>query len=93
MAWVGLAATTINDYVRRETLATVMRKKIFLKALQDAGRISYDGCGPNHTWPFRFRRTQLNPVSDGDTNTFSQINKRKQANIPVRGYTAAQSLN
>lgn len=91
--WSGLLATTIDDYVRKEVLTTVMRKKIFLKALQDRGRITYDGNGQNHTWPVRYKRTGLTPVADGDTNTFSQIDKRKQAKLPLRGYTATQAIN
>lgn len=93
MAWSGLFATTINDYVRKEIVGTVMRKKLFLKGLQDNGRISYDGMGTAYTWPFRFRRNQLTPLADGDTNTFTQINKRKQASIPMRALVVTQALN
>lgn len=93
MAWSGLQATTIDDYVHKEITTTVMRKKLFLRNLQERGRITYDGEGKNHTWPVRFKRTGLTPIADGDTNTFSQIDKRKLATMPYRAYTAAQSLN
>lgn len=93
MPWSGLQSTTIDDYVHKEITSTVMRKKLFLRALQDRGRITYDGEGKNYTWPVRYKRTGLTPVADGDTNTFSQVDKRKLPTMPYRGYTAAQSLN
>lgn len=90
--WAGHANATINKYIRKEVLA-IIRKRVLLAMLQSRGRISNGNSGKVLDWKVRHKRTTMRPFSDSGTVTFARQDKRKTAQMPMRAYTVAQSIN
>lgn len=90
--WSGLANSTINKYIRGETIA-IIRKRIFLAMLQSRGRITLNESGKLIDWKVRYKRSPMLPFTDGDTITFVRQDKRKTAQVPMKSYIASQSMN
>ena len=87
--WVGSIATTIFDYIKKETVA-VLRKRKLLAMLNDRGLITFNNSGLGVVWPVRYLQAALKGFDDSDTLTFDRINRHVQAFLNWRGYNKSR---
>jgi len=83
--------STISKYLRKEEVNVLRRRKL-TTALKARGRIVYNDSGTDLVWRVRYKRAPLVPYGIGQTNTFSQRNKRKTATLPWRSYIVTDSM-
>lgn len=89
--WSRVVNTSIKDYIRGEEV-NVLRNRKVLAMLMSKGRISFNHSGTSTNWRVRFRRGTMQGFGLGDTLTFPQIDRWKQADLPWRGYAAAEAM-
>jgi hypothetical protein len=90
--WVGVANTTIRDYIR-EVENDVMRNRKLLALMQGRGRVTFNHSGTEMQWPILYKRATIVGYADEDTVTFPRRNRWKNAVLPYRGYSLGESLS
>lgn len=86
------ASITINKYIREVTKA-IMRKRVLLAMLQSRGRVTLNQTGKLIDWKVKHKRSVMTPFDDGDSITFSRVNKHKTAQLPMRAYVVSESIS
>jgi hypothetical protein len=90
--WVGIAETTIRDYIR-EVEVDVMRNRKWLAMLQSRGRVEFNHSGTDMDWKVRYKRAIPKGYADMDTVTFPRRNRHKTASLGWRGYNLSESIS
>lgn len=90
--WVGIAETTIRDYIR-DVEDDVMRNRKILALLQSRGRVTFNHSGTEMDWKIRYKRAVPKGYADMDQQSFSRRNRHKTAVLGYRGYSLAESIS
>jgi hypothetical protein len=90
--WVGIAETTIRDYIRDVEVDVIRNRKI-LAMLQSRGRVTFNHSGTDMDWKVRYKRGQMKGYSDLDTVTFVRRNRHKTAVLGYRAYTMDEQIS
>src|SRR5262245_45990520 len=90
--WVGIAETTIRDYIR-EVENDVMRNRKWLAKLQADGRVTFNHSGTEMDWKIRYKRAIPKGYGDMDAQVFPRRNRHKTAVLGWRAYSLAESVS
>jgi hypothetical protein len=90
--WVGIAETTIRDYIR-DVENDIMRNRKILALLQSRGRITFNHSGTDMDWKIRYKRAIPKGYADMDTQSFPRRNRHKTATLGYRGYSLSESIS
>lgn len=90
--WVGIAETTIREYIR-DVENDVMRNRKILALLQSRGRVTFNHSGTEMEWKIRYKRAIPKGYADMDTQSFPRRNRHKTATLGYRGYSLAESIS
>jgi len=89
--WVGLAQTTIHDYIKGWQDNVVRNRKLLAKMKAD-GRITFNHHGDLVDWKIQFKQQDIQGVSDTDTLTFARSDLFKTAQLDWRGYAMTDAV-
>ena len=89
--WSRIVNANTQEFIREEEV-NILRNRKFLAMLKDRGRMSFNHSGTEMEWRVRFRRGLMQGFALGDTLNFPQIDKRKVARLPWRGYASSEGI-
>lgn len=89
--WQRILNTTIHQYIK-DVEDNIMRNRKILAMLQDRGRVTFNNSGDLMDWKVKYKKSPLRTITDGDTLTFSKVNRYKTAQLDWRGYAVTDAL-
>lgn len=90
--WTTIVNSTIKNYFKQVEV-NILRQRILLRRLMEAGRVMYDVSGTEMDWKVQFKRAPLTAFSDGGTITFARRERHKTANLGWRSYVLTDMMS
>lgn len=91
-AWVGIAKTTLSQYIRREEPAA-LRRRVILAMLEKRGRIKMNASGKDMDWPVKYRRAGLRAYEDFEALVFQRMNRHQRPVLNWGAYEATEAYS
>jgi len=90
--WLGVAQTTIQDYIKGQIDNTLRNYKL-PALLQQKGLITYNNSGTGFEWVVKYIQKPMQQYASGVQPIFSTQNRWQRAKLDYRGYYVSDQLH